>query len=369
MKIRIFGEVNNCGSGIHYANFVNEFKNIYFLNKSIEQINLTNKLEVLKASKNSDVDDINIWFWQDTQIDLFKGANIVWAIFESNVLPETYINFLKDKLVWTPSQWAKEILINHKIESGRIDVIPEGVDHSQFHPYIRERRSDLPDPLKILIHGKFETRKGYDVLFDAYSMLSRNSPNNYRLLIKADFFADEDTQHKKLLEEVSRKSLQNVKIYRGSWKTEHIIGLYHYSDIFVYPSRAEGWGLSLIEALACGVPILTTYYSGHTEYLKDVKDLVTIIDHEEEFNNCELYAKYWGIADSLKGNGSWARPKTTSLVDNLEKIKNNYCELSEKALVASSIIRNNFSWQRSVEKAIKALKERNLLRHKYSIQG
>jgi glycosyltransferase involved in cell wall biosynthesis len=369
MKIRILGQSNNCGGGIHYRNFLNEFRKIYLLNKSVEQVDLTNKIEVLKASKSSNVNDINIWFWQDPQIELFKGANIVWAIFESNVLPRAYIDFLKDKLIWTPSHWAKQILVKHKIQADRIDVIPEGVDHSQFHPYIRETRSNLPSPLKILMHGKFETRKGYDVLFDAYNELSKKTPNCYRLLLKADFFADEYFHHQKLLEEVSNRKLQDIKIYKGNWEAEHIIGLYHFSDVFVYPSRAEAWGLSLIEALACGLPTLTTYYSGHTEYLKDVKDLVTIVDHEEEPNNCELYEKYWGKADTLMGNGSWAKADTKSLTEKIIKLKNNYAEMSEKALVASLIIRNNFSWQKSIEKAINALKERNLLRLKYSIQG
>ena len=69
------------------------------------------------------------------------------------------------------------------------------------------------------------------------------------------------------------------------------------------------------------------------------------------------------------GNGSWAKADTKSLTEKIIKLKNNYAEMSEKALVASLIIRNNFSWQKSIEKAINALKERNLLRLKYSIQG
>ena len=55
--------------------------------------------------------------------------------------------------------------------------------------------------------------------------------------------------------------------------------------------------------------------------------------------------------------------------EKIAKLKNNHVEKSEKAIVASSIIRNNFSWQKSIEKAFNTLKERKLLGLKYSIQG
>jgi glycosyltransferase involved in cell wall biosynthesis len=54
--------------------------------------------------------------------------------------------------------------------------------------------------------------------------------------------------------------------------------LYRACDVFVLPTRAEGWGLPLIEAVAAGLPIITTMHSGHTEFLQHVTDSVLPVD-------------------------------------------------------------------------------------------
>ena len=76
--------------------------------------------------------------------------------------------------------------------------------------------------------------------------------------IKADWFLM-PSQTKELSRLVTSFGLSNLRLYAGEWSPEQLAALYSYSDAFVLPTKAEAWGLPLLEAAATGLPIITTY--------------------------------------------------------------------------------------------------------------
>jgi glycosyltransferase involved in cell wall biosynthesis len=260
MKIRLFGQRGILGGGVHYSNFSDALKKIHYIGDLVENIDVRNPTEFGQGVQSSQDNDVNIWFWQHPEIQHFKGVNVVWAIFESDKLPNYLIEYYQKyaKLLWVPSQWGKEVLINNGIDEAMIDVVPEGVDANQYHPYLRKSIDKTGEPFRFLSIGKFEERKGYRELLEAFKLAFDNSPE-FELVIKADYFLDPENKKQQCINLINEVGLKNVKLIWGELTTVQLFELYNFADVYVTATRAEGWGLPIIVTL---LPFINTNYGG-----------------------------------------------------------------------------------------------------------
>ena len=125
--------------------------------------------------------------------------------------------------------------------------------------------------------------------------------------------------------------------------------LYNNYDAMIFPSRAEGWGLPLIEAIACGLPVISTYYSGHSEYLSAIDGQFVRLDHQLQPISCPEFLQHW------KAGGQWAVASPDEIAKKLVFMKDNYGECQKNAMVASQTIRDHFSWRHAAEQAVDSL--------------
>ncbi|MFO0245495.1 MAG: hypothetical protein ACK53H_08945, partial [Betaproteobacteria bacterium] len=172
MKINVIGQRNSTGVGNHFSYFCEELKNFSYIESEIVQHVLTDEASVERLVKAASPRDINIWFYAFARPGTIntRGRNIVWAIFEQDKLAPAYLNKLsRADLIWTPSAWAKEILERQGLPCGKVDVVPEGVCPKIYHPYCRPwQETRPPETFRFLMLGKFEARKGYDQLLEAF---------------------------------------------------------------------------------------------------------------------------------------------------------------------------------------------------------
>jgi glycosyltransferase involved in cell wall biosynthesis len=126
--------------------------------------------------------------------------------------------------------------------------------------------------------------------------------------------------------------------------------LYNNYDAMVFPSRAEGWGLPLIEAIACGLPVISTYYSGHTEYLSAINGQFVRLDHQLHPITCCEFLRHW------KSGGQWAVSSAEEIAAKLVFLKENYGSFQKQAMAASQTIRDHFSWRHAAEQAVSSLR-------------
>lgn len=365
MKINLFGQRNILGGGVHFSSFADELRRYTVFNEIIKEWDITNHASLVEAVSQTNVDDINIWFFgPNPSVTFFKGKNIVWAIFESDLLPRQYIEaLLNADLVWTPSNWAKSILVANGLPPEKIDVVPEGVDQYIFHPF--QKNVNNSGCYSFLAIGKYEQRKGYDQLLQAFKKVSGTS-SDVQLLIKADFFIDDERASNELKKQVEKTGLKNIKIIKGAVGTKDLLVLYSYVDGFVLPSRAEGWGLTLVEAIACGLPTATVNYSGQTEYLSKITNFYLPIKHKIVPINDPIFKRYWSSDSDDYGN--WAEADVDDLAAQMLDMVKNQAEWNERALKASAIIRAEFNWSKAVDAAIESLIRAQILqRPKFSI--
>ena len=354
MKIRLFGQKNILGGGVHYSNFSDALKKIHYIGDLVENIDVRNPTEFGRGVQTSQENDVNIWFWQHPEIQHFKGTNVVWAIFESDKLPNYLIEYYQKyaKLLWVPSQWGKEVLINNGIDESMIDVVPEGVDANQYHPYLRGSIDKTGEPFRFLSIGKFEERKGYRQLLEAFKLAFNNSPD-VELVIKADYFLDPENKKQQCIQLINEFGLTNVKLIWGELTTVQLFELYNFADVYVTATRAEGWGLPMIEAVATGLPIIAPFYSGHTEFLKHIESSVLKIDYQINKIDDPEFKKFWPCED--ENAGFWVDINVISLLNLLKISIENFENLKKCALINSQKIQRNFSWNQSTCIALNSL--------------
>jgi glycosyltransferase involved in cell wall biosynthesis len=144
------------------------------------------------------------------------------------------------------------------VPSESVDVVYCGVDKT-FRPlppaavtgFRRERA--LPDHF-ILFLGTLEPRKNVQMLIRAYAQWRKTEPTIPQLVVAGG----KGWYYDQIFAEVERLGLTGEVIFPGYVAQEDLPLWYNAADLFVYPSRFEGFGLPVLEAMACGTPVVTT---------------------------------------------------------------------------------------------------------------
>ena len=352
MRIRLIGQRNTSGIGTHYACFADALRQIHGIGTMVDEVDFLNPAAIDWAIDTSQPDDINICFVAANIHEHFRGRNIQWVVFESTRIPATIQPAIQGAdQVWVPSAWGHSVLVAHGIDADRIRIVPEGVDGARFHAHGRRPRSTAR-PFRFLTVGKYEQRKGIDLTIEAFAQVHANQPN-LELVIKSNYFTNHQEKYNALQGKISDQGLDNVTLLWGEMTSAQLADLNRACDVFVLPTRAEGWGLPLIEAVAAGMPIITTMHSGHMEFLQHVTDSVLTVAHVITAIDCPEYCSYYPTPDN--DWGVWARPDVDSLVTCMQQALQQEHRLYTHAQRNSKIIRERFSWSRSAELALQAL--------------
>jgi glycosyltransferase involved in cell wall biosynthesis len=155
--------------------------------------------------------------------------------------------------------------------TSRIEIIRNGVNLRRFHPAenrqgftrIREALGIAPDELMVTTVGAVMPRKGSDLLLRAWGRVLESTPRVHLVFVGPR----RDLQDPRLSD--FRASLERLIGDSGAPGQVHFTGLVenvetylHASDVFVLPSHREGMPNSVLEAMACGVPVIITPFLG-----------------------------------------------------------------------------------------------------------
>jgi len=178
------------------------------------------------------------------------------------------------------------------------------VDHDILKK-IRQKYS-LPHDF-VLFVGSLEPRKNLPTLLAAYALLQQTFKNKFSLVIVGSEGWLND-QIKLLITEL--KISENV-CFTGYVAQEHLSAIYSMASVFVYPSLYEGFGLPVVEAMACGTPVITSNVSSIPEVVGDAAVLIDPINKEELALTIERVLGDEDLRESLRISGI-ARAKTFS---------------------------------------------------------
>lgn len=180
------------------------------------------------------------------------------------------------------SEWAKSVLINRGINTEEnIGVVPLGVDNTLFFPV-----PPIEHKKYIFLNvGKWEVRKGHDVLPLIFNKAFTEKDNVELWLVPHNQFLTEEETRNWIRQYKELPIGHKVKIWPEQVSQAKIRELINLSDCGIYPTRAEGWNLEVLETMACNKPVITTNYSGHTQFCnKENSYLVDIVEKEDAFD-------------------------------------------------------------------------------------
>jgi glycosyltransferase involved in cell wall biosynthesis len=179
------------------------------------------------------------------------------------------------------SGMAKHALTLEGVREDIIDVIPMGVDLNRFNPACRNGDNLMRKTVGaskgetiILYVGRLVWEKGVYDLLHAAADLIRDVGSAVKLLIVGD-----GPEKEGLMRRADELGISRNVVFAGNISYEHMHHVYCLADIFVLPSvPTKRWqeqlGMSLIEAMACGLPVITTYSGALPEVVGDAGILV-----------------------------------------------------------------------------------------------
>ncbi|MEO5376152.1 MAG: glycosyltransferase [Alphaproteobacteria bacterium] len=254
-----------------------------------------------------------------------------------------------DTTIVTPSRWSREGIIASGAAPERVVVVPHGVDPTIYRPRSSGERAVLRQALKWENHFVFLSvgalkDKGLDELLAAFAVVHAQNPSA-RLVIKglnalygsAIFQSAVDRVCKIHGEHIG----QAVWYVGGALSAVKMAALYQAADVYVSPYRAEGFNIPVLEAMACGLPIICTA-GGATE------DFVT--------DDCCLRIRSQPVSAVCRQTmGTCLLPDQGHLAELMSQIMNDEAFLDRARLVAPWRAHHDFTWERVVGRLLDVL--------------
>lgn len=199
--------------------------------------------------------------WPPLWVRPITGKWVLIQPWEFGSLPAEWITKIEEvDEVWVPSSFVKTEYVDSGVPEAKVVVVPNGIDPTIFHPQAPNYPLQTDKKFKFLFVGGTIYRKGPDVLLKAYQ--NAFSKNDDVCLVIKDFGTKggyaAQTHQNEIKKAQQLESGPEIIYLDQELSSEEVAGLYTACDCLVYPYRGEGFALPVLEAMACGLPVIVT---------------------------------------------------------------------------------------------------------------
>ncbi|WP_044210414.1 glycosyltransferase family 1 protein [Flammeovirga sp. OC4] len=236
------------------------------------------------------------WFLSGLALSYFSNARFVVTMHDVSLLhvhegDQWFMKYYKWAIQRFKERRVPIIVVSENAKKDTIQyanypeelvhVIHNGINFDQFYPPKKEKKK--ANQFNIIYTGGLGERKNLQLLLHAFQAIEKKY-SHVKLKI-AGMYPDR-TVYPKIAKELS---LKNV-VFEGYIPDEQLIDFYHSGDLLVFPSLYEGFGFAPLEAMACGVPVLSATGGSLREVVGDGGDF---FDYEKE----DLQSKMMNVID------------------------------------------------------------------------
>ncbi len=167
----------------------------------------------------------------------------------------------------TISKYSRKKILNYyNVDESKIRIVPNGVDVEKFmqlNDSVSKKQSKTDDEISVLFVGSLIPRKGLNLLIEAAKKIVKQIPN-----VKFKIVGDGPLKNH-LIDSLKQNRILSNFVFLGKIKDDELPAIYSSADIFVLPSIQEGQGIVLLEAQACGLPVVAFDSGGVKEALRN----------------------------------------------------------------------------------------------------
>ncbi len=319
---------------------------------SLEEKGIPSAVELRNAKVFQLLKDLDL----NPLFDVRGKENFGYTVFENELNERSAANAESFDKVIAASTWGRNKLLDTGIRNA--DYIIQGIDTQLFFPGEQNRDNNL---FVIFSGGKFELRKGQDLVLKAISILQKKYKDivlitawynlwleSARLMSLSKFIKYEERgktwedimNHIYLINDVDRKRVFTMPLVPNQKLRE----LYLKSDIGLFPNRCEGGtNLIMMEYMACGKPVIASYNTGHKDVLSEKNSL--------PLKSMREYKIFDGH-NKLAAN--WEEPNLDEIISQIEYAYFHRDEIKIIGEEAASSMKN-FSWSKTADKLLKVV--------------
>lgn len=270
------------------------------------------------------------------------GKLAVIQPWEFGALPQEWVNNSRDvDEFWVPSACVRDAYIASGVDAKKIVVAPNGVAAEKFHPQATPMKLATQKKFKFLFVGGTIGRKGPDLLLQAY-LKNFTDADDVCLVIK-DFGGKSvyagQTFEAQIRAAQSIAHAPEILYLNEELSPDLLPGLYTACNCFVLPYRGEGFGLPVLEAMACGLPVIVTAGGATDDFVRDefawrIPAVKKVFGHEVS-----------GM--KLAGDGWLLEPDLAALGEAMRAAFASQDSCRERGQLASRHAQENWSWKNS----------------------
>lgn len=248
--------------------------------------------------------------------------------------------------VVTPSRWPALAYERFGIPGERIHIVPLGVDPAVFRPDAAARRATrealgLQDAFIYLSVGAMTWNKGLDVLLAAFAHIVETERDAVLFLKGADAIYDSEDLVRRVLGTLSpsaRAAVAAKLVYEGgTYPSASMADLLRAADVYVSPYRAEGFNMPVLEAAACGTPVICTAGGPTDEFTEEpFARRIRSLPRQVSYDGGDI--------------GDYLAPDADHLVELMRQAAHGRDDAARIGAMGAEYVARNFSWRRVTDR-------------------
>ncbi|WP_147794096.1 glycosyltransferase [Cellulomonas sp. Y8] len=282
-----------------------------------------------------------------SQADFFRRSEaryqVGYTMLEVTGLPKDWVDGCNQMdEVWVPASFNVDTFRASGV-TVPIHVMPLGVDPLYFNPQIRGER--ITDSFTFLSVFEWGERKAPEVLLRAFA--HEFSKNEDVTLLLSVFNRDPSVDVRAEIAKMHLPESARIVVMINPEFTGYQMGsLYRSADCFVLPTRGEGWGQPVLEAMACGLPVISTGWSGVADFLDEEVGFPIGYSMTPAEARCVYYDGF-----------DWAEPDEAHLRARMREVAGSLDLARIKGEKAAQRVAENYTWEHAARRIANRLRE------------
>ncbi|HUG67900.1 MAG TPA: glycosyltransferase [Pirellulaceae bacterium] len=270
--------------------------------------------------------------------------------WEFGALPVAWIEPLRDRVdeIWAPSEFVKRVYERSGIPSEQIHVIPWGVSPEVYNPKALPRLLPTEKTFRFLFVGGSVARKGIDWLIHAYTQ--EFAPDDDVGLVVKDLgtktFYRFGNYRELLLQAAGDKNIPEVIYMEYNMTEGQLASLYASCHCLVAPYRGEGFGLPILEAMACGLAPIVPRGGASDDFVDETTGYLLNAHEVESIHEWRLR----GVPTELSIDVAELRTTMRHAFEEREETK-------ARGIRASKSVLAHFTWQNTARQMTGRIRE------------